>query len=143
MRSANEFFEAYHKARWNMTGTWQEKMQAERKMFEEWYKEAEVGDKMHIQHWSDVSPCTVIKRTATTITVRTDKGELDPAWKPEFVTGGFSAHCTNNNEQEWIIEDDPNGAVETFRWHKRENCFMNRSGEKLFPGWMKFYDYNF
>lgn len=143
MRNAQEFFKAYHEARWNLAGTWQERMEAEQKMFADWYNEAAVGDKMHIQHWSDVSPCTVIKRTATTITVRIDKAELDPAWKPMWVEGGFSAICTNNNEQEWIITEDPNGATETFRWHKRENCFMNRAGEKLLPGWAKKYDYNF
>lgn len=143
MRNTQEFFKAYNEARMNLTGTWQERMEAERKMFADWYNEAAVGDRMHIQHWSDVSPCTVIKRTATTITVRVDKAELDPTWKPEFVIGGFSAHCTNNNEQRWNIEEDPNGEVETFRWHKRDNCFMNHSGEKLLPGWVKYYDYNF
>ena len=142
-RTAKEFFEQYHTERWNLEGTYDERRKAELKMFEDWYKEMEVGDHCHIKHWSDVSPCTVIKRTKSTITVRYDKAERDPNWKPEWIVGGFSAHCTNNEDQEWIISEDPDGRVETFRWRKTRNCFMNTAEEKLFPEWMKFYDYNF
>lgn len=133
----------YHKARWELTGTYEERRAAEAKMFADWYNEMDVNEHAHIQHYSDVSPCTVVKRTKTTITVRYDKAERDPNWKPEWVVGGFAAHCLNNDEQRWIIEEDPAGEVETFRWHKRDNCFMNTSGEKLLPGWAKHYDYNF
>ena len=143
MRSIEEFFDMYHKARWELTGTYEERRAAEMKMFADWYNEMDVNEHAHIQHYSDVSPCTVVKRTKTTITVRYDKAELDPSWQPEFIIGGFSAHCVNNDEQRWTIEEDPNGETETFRWHKKDNCFMNKSGEKLLPGWMKKYDYNF
>ena len=114
-------------------------------MFKDWFDEMEVGDHAHIQMWSDIEPCTVIKRTKTTITVRHDKATRKESWKPEFIPGGFAGHCVNNDDQEdaWNIEEDPNGEVEIFRWHKRSNCYMNTSGEKLYPEWAKKYDYNF
>lgn len=143
MRTSKEFFDMYHKERWNLTGTYEERQAAERKMFADWYNEMDVGEHAHICHYSDVSPCTVIKRTKTTITVRYDKATRDPDWKPEWIVGGFSAHCTNNDEQRWIIEEDPNGKTDIFRWHKNANCFKNTCGEKLFPEWAKHYDYNF
>ena len=140
-RTSKEFFEQYHTARWNFTGTYDERVEKEHQMFMDWWNELEVGDHAHIQHYSDVSPVTVIKRTAKTITVRYDKAESDPNWKPEFEVGGFSAHCTNNDEQKWIITEDPNGRTDTFRLRK---CgWRNSADEKLFPEWAKHYDYNF
>lgn len=111
----------------------------------EWYQEMEVGDHAHICHWTDVSPCTVIKRTPTSITVRYDKATRKETWKPEFVTGGFSAVCLNNADQDdaWDIEEDENGRIEVFRWSKKYNRFRNKSGERVYPEWKKFYDYNF
>lgn len=143
MRSTEEFFETYREKLRNFEGSFEERLRYEAFLFEEWYKEAQVGDRMHILHWSDITPCTVIGRTRATITVRMDKGTLDPNWKPEFEIGGFAAHCTNNDEQVWIIEEDPDGYVETFRWHKNSNCFENKSGEKVLPEWGMKYDYNF
>ena len=142
-RTSKEFFEYYHNARRNLKGTYAEREAAKAKMFEEWFRELEVGDHAHICHYSDISPVTIVKKTAQSMTVRFDKAERDPNWKPEFVIGGFSAHCTNNDEQKWLIEEDPNGRTEVFRWHKRTNHFENGCGEKLLPGWMKHYDYNF
>lgn len=112
------------------------------KAMTDWYNELEVGDKAHIKTYTDISPCTVIKRTAKSITVRVDKAVLDPTWKPEFIPGGFSAHCVNNNEQRWIITDDPNGEIEVFRFHKNVG-WVATNGLTLYPKWMKFYDYNF
>lgn len=142
-RTAKEFFEFYHKERWNLKGTYEERQEAEAKMFADWYHEMEVGDHAHVTMWSDVYPVTIIKKTATTLTVRNDKAHLDPNWKPEFIIGGFSAHCTNNDNQQWIIEEDPDGCIEVFRWSKRLNCYKDTSDCKLFPEWAKHYDYNF
>lgn len=103
----------------------------------------EAGDHAHICHWSDVSPVTIIKKTATTLTVRYDKATKDETWKPEWVIGGFSAICTNIEDQKWNIEEDENGRTEIFRWSEKFGCYKNRSGEKLLPHWDKYYDYNF
>lgn len=138
-RTSKEFWKWYHEERWNVPLA--ERDEWEYNAYMEWLNELEVGDHAHICHWSDVSPVTVIKRTAKTITVRYDKATRDPEWKPEFEVGGFSAHCTNNDEQKWIIEEDPNGRTDTFRL--RKVGWRNAADEKLYPGWMKRYDYNF
>jgi len=140
-RTTEQFYKEYYEKKAHLS--WREWDDVERKMRDEWYHEMDVGDHAHICHYSDVSPVTVIKKTATTLTVRMDKATRDESWKPEWVVGGFSAHCTNIDEQKWIIEEDENGSVEVFRWSKRYNQYRNTSGEKLFPEWRKYYDYNF
>lgn len=125
--------------------SWDERQNIEREKWAEWINELEVGDHAHINHYTDITPCTVIKRTRTTITVRHDDGELDGNWKPEIIQGGFVGHCVNNREQmdHYIIHENPNGYVETFRWSKKYNKFRNASGESCYPEWAMFYDYNF
>lgn len=140
-RTSREFWDWYHEEKWNIDFRNGQRDAWEHNAKMEWWNELEVGDRAHICHWSDVTPVTVIKRTAKTITVRHDKGTLDPNWKPEFVVGGFCAHCTNNDEQKWIIEEDPNGRVETFRL--RNVGWRNSADEKLYPEWAMKYDYNF
>lgn len=142
-RTSKEFWEEYFSIN-NNASTWQEKEEKQTQLRKEYYNEMEVGDHCHVCHWSDISPVTVVKRTAKTITVRFDKARLSPDWQPKFIIGGFSAHCTNNEEQEWIIEEDPSSIhTEVFRWSEVYNKFRNKSGESLFPGWLKHYDYNF
>ena len=143
MRTAKEFFDTYYYNRNHFNGSYDECRKYELQMFSDWYHEMDVGDKAHVRMWSDEYPVTIIKKTATTLTVRRDKAVLDPNWKPEFVLGGFSAHCTNNDEQKWIISDDPDGDVEVFRWSKCMNCFKDNCNCKLLPGWTKVHDYNF
>jgi len=111
----------------------------------EWLNSMEVGDKAHIQHYSDVTPCTIIKKTKTTFTVRCDKAVKTDKWGPKWVVGGFSAHCKNNEDQDdwWECIDDPNGHTEVFRWSRVYNAFRNTDGEKLYPGWRYYHDYNF
>ena len=140
-RSKEQFFNELYNARRNVS--WREREELDCKMFSDWYHEMEVGDHCHICHWSDVTPCTIIAKTPTTLTVRHDKATRDENWKPEWDIGGFSAHCTNIDEQKWNIEEDEDGTVEVFRWSKRYNQYRNTCGEKLFPEWKKFYDYNF
>ena len=142
-RTAKEFFDFYHEARWNIEGTWEEREEAERKMFADWYHEMEVGDHAHVVMYTDVYPVTIIRKTATMLVVRCDKATLDPDWKPEIIPGGFVGHCVNNDEQVWNIEEDPEGCIETFRWSKRYNAYRDAAGCKLLPGWVKKYDYNF
>ena len=141
-RTSKEFFDEYYKVR-NNTSSYEEAEAVREQMFYDWYHEMEVGDHAHVTLWSDVEPVTIIAKTKTTLTVRYDKAERDPNWKPEWIVGGFSAHCTNNDDQQWIISEDPNGNTEVFRWSKRLNCYKNTGGCKLHPYWAKHYDYNF
>lgn len=116
--------------------------QVESDMYADWLNEMSIGDHCHVVLWTDIKPCTVIKRTKSTITIRYDTAVLDPTWKPEFDIGGFCAHCSNNDEQRWNISEDVNGVVEVFRKHKN-GMWYNLSDCRLYPEWYCFYDYNF
>lgn len=111
----------------------------------DWLQSLQVGDHAHVCMYSDIEPCTVIKRTASTITVRYDDAKLNGKWKPNMIVGGFCAHCDNQNEQfdGWDIVENLDGRTETFRWSKKYQKWLNTCGEKLRPEWKKFYDYNF
>lgn len=140
-RTSREFWDWFYEERWNIP--WQNDQRAiwENEQMLKWFDELEVGDHAHVCHYSDISPVTVVARTPKTITVRFDKAERDESWKPEWVAGGFSAICTNIDKQRWNITEDPNGKVEVFRM--RKVGWRNRSDEKLYPEWKKYYDYNF
>lgn len=105
----------------------------------------EVGDGVTLYLWSDAHACTVIAKTAKTITVQRDKAILSPDFKPKWVPGGFSAVCVNSHEQQWIYERDPNGAICRCWWSEKHGCY--RTGEKgcviVRPGRNEHYDFNF
>ena len=138
----NRWFDEWHETGTKPTWDYEAERDA---IYTEWLMSMEVGDHAHICHWSDVTPCTVIRKTATTLTVRHDKARKSYKWNPQWEVGGFSAICTNNNDQKdwWIIEEDPDGYVETFRYRKSRNRYMNKCDERLYPDWDNYYDYNF
>lgn len=107
--------------------------------------------------YSDVKPFEVIKKKSKTILIiRAMKVKPDPDYKPEFVLGGFSAHCTNNGGQKWIIESDENAKefeirLKKKRYHKYVN-FDTRQELRMYGKYgdyieadkpIYFYDYNF
>lgn len=104
---------------------------------------AKVGEGATICLWSDREACTIIKVTKSTITVRRDKATLDPEFKPEFIPGGFCAHCTNQYEQTYSYEPDPDGAVHTFYWSRKFGTYGTPGHLRLIRGRHEFYDYNF
>ena len=59
----------------------------------------QVGDGVTVNLWSDRYAATVIKVTKSTATVRRDKATLNPDFKPEWIPGGFAAHCTNRTSR--------------------------------------------
>lgn len=94
--------------------------------------------------YSDVQPFEVVRRVSEKIVeVRPMKAERDPTWKPEFVKGGFAAHCTNQSEQRWIITPDEDAY--TIRLHKRKDGYFYHKGTRfsLEEKPRRFYDYNF
>ncbi len=141
MKMTREQFKAELEKTYDING-WLARQEAQDKLFREYNSSLEVGDHGSVKLYTDSNPCTVIKRTKTTVTVRFDKAERDPNWKPEWVAGGFSAICLNDNDQRWIIEEDENGTTERFYWSDKENCFVH-NGCRLTPGWYKYYDFNF
>lgn len=103
----------------------------------------EVGDGVTVNLYTDRHAATVIKKTATTVTVRRDKAILDPNFKPEWVVGGFAGHCTNQEEQSYTYEEDPEGCVYTFRWSNKYGRYGQPNDLTLSKGRHEFYDYNF
>lgn len=95
--------------------------------------------------YTDVYPYEVISVSpgGKQITVRAMKFERDPSWKPEFHAGGFVAHCSNQNEQRWLIESDPEG--HTMKAHKRADGYYHSAlgKHRIDEQPHVFYDYNF
>lgn len=108
-------------------------------------REIQVGDGATYCLWSDRYACTVVARTAKTLTLRRDKAKLKDSWKPEFVVGGFSAHCTNNEEQEWEYEPDPDGELFKAHWSEKRGGWQSGSDGSciVIRGRHEYYDYNF
>ena len=104
---------------------------------------AKVGDGATVNFYTDRNAGTIVKVTKCSITVRRDKAIIDPNFKPQFVVGGFSAHCTNNNEQSYTYEPDENGELTTVRWSKKFNRYGTPDNITLSKGRHEFYDYNF
>lgn len=106
------------------------------------HEEIKVGDGVTLRLYSDAEAYTVIKRTASTITVQRDKATLDPNFKPEWVAGGFAGHCTNQNDQTYTYERNEKGDIKTLRFSKKFGRFMYLE-KAILLGRHEFYDYNF
>lgn len=102
-----------------------------------------VGDGATINLYSDRHAGTIVKVTKQTVTVRRDKATLVPSFKPEFIPGGFSAYCTNQDEQEWTYEPNENGELVTVHWSSKYNQYGRPGNLTLSKGRHEFYDYNF
>lgn len=108
-------------------------------------RELEVGDGVTMHLWSDAHACTIIGRTAKTLTIQRDKAIRDPAFKPEWVPGGFSAICTNSEKQSWTYERDPDGEIIRCHWSEKDGCWRAGSDGsiRIGRGRHEHYDYNF
>jgi hypothetical protein len=95
--------------------------------------------------YSDIEPFEVVRVvSAKCLEVREMKAELDPAWKPEWVVGGFAGRCINQSSQKWVVASDVDGRVQRIRLQKSGD-WKAPSGERFTLSGMpiKFYDYNF
>ncbi len=95
--------------------------------------------------YSDVNPYEVVRQISDkTIEIRAMNAERDPEYKPEFVVGGFSAMCLNQQEQKWIISSKPDARVIRIRLRK-DGRWYDAHGDRYTLGVrpIKFYDYNF
>ncbi|MGN0768147.1 MAG: hypothetical protein ACI4M8_02215 [Christensenellales bacterium] len=124
------------------TCDYNKKQEQERPIRAEFYQGLEVGDGVTYHLYSDSHACTIIKRTAKTITIQQDTAILSPDFKPEWVVGGFAGHCTNQDEQTYTYERNPKGQILTARWSDKYGAFMYL-GKKITAGRKEFYDYNF
>lgn len=114
-------------------------------IYRELNREIEVGEGVTYCLWSDKHACTVIARTRCTLTIQRDKAILDPNFKPEWIPGGFAGHCTNQDEQSYTYERDPNGQIYKCRWSEKNGRFQTGSDGsiRIARGRHEFYDYNF
>jgi len=82
--------------------------------------------------------------TEKTIEVRRMNATRDKSVELEFHVGGFSAHCSNQNDQKWTFESDESNPVIRIRKLKYGPYYTN-SGTKfrLDETPCEFYDYNF
>jgi hypothetical protein len=101
------------------------------------------GDGVTICHFSDRTACTVVRVGASgkTIWLQEDTATLD-GWKPEILPGGFSGHCTNNAEQRYAYQPNPNGAIHRASLRK-DGTWRTTNRERVSPGRSQFHDYNF
>ena len=91
--------------------------------------------------YSDSTPFEVIAKTAKTVTVREMSAIDDGTFKPVFHVGGFSANCSNQSEQSYIMESDEQGATDVLRFTKKG--WMGKFGKYSIGFARKFHDYNF
>ena len=108
-------------------------------------REIEVGDGVTYCLYSDKHACTVIKRTAKTLTIQRDRAIRDPNFKPEYIPGGFAAHCTNNEAQSYTYERNPNGEIFTCHWSEKRGRFQcgEDGSVRIIRGRHEFYDFNY
>lgn len=93
--------------------------------------------------WNRVNEIFPTDYAKNSVTVRRDKATLNPDFKPEWIPGGFAAHCTNQEEQSYTYEPDESGTVYTFRWSNKYQRYGQPGNLSLSKGRHEFYDYNF
>ena len=98
-----------------------------------------VGDGCFQCGWSDCLSYTIIEVKGYTALIQRDKATL--ITKPEFVVGGFSAHCINQESLKYDIQPDPEGYIITIKASpsgKHKGEFIGFG-----TGHYEKYDYNF
>lgn len=103
----------------------------------------QAGDGVTVNLWSDRHAATVIRVTKKTVTCRRDTAVLSPDFKPDWIVGGFAAHCTNQDEQSYSYKPDENGEEYTFYWSEKYQRYGQPGKLFLTKGRHEFYDYNF
>lgn len=93
---------------------------------------------------SDIRPYEIVKRISDkTIEIREMKAERDQSVQMHFHVGGFMAHCSNQNEQKWVITSDDTNPVIRCRIQKDGTWKSAYGKHRLSDTPRKFYDYNF
>lgn len=123
-------------------------------MFDIDYRSAifKVGDGVSMHGYTDSEAGTVVEvsKSGKKVKVRQNKAIISPDFKPAFDIGGFSAHCSNQQEQHYTYEEDNEGSVSEYSlrkwrgikvWTRVNGTPDGRSS--LSHGRRKFYDYNF
>ena len=108
----------------------------------------QVGDGATYRTHSDRHAGTIIEASEKKIVWQIDIATLDPSFKPNVVSGGFAGHCTNQDEQSYTYERNPEGYTMVFTLRKNgvwklKGVGMNEPGCVLTEGRNQFHDYNY
>lgn len=94
--------------------------------------------------WSQTYPFEIVKVISpTTLEIRAMDHERDPNWVPEFIPGGFAAHCTNQHAQTWFYKSNLNARPIRIRLNKKGQWVHKGRRFNLADAPKYFYDYNF
>ena len=115
-----------------------------------------IGDGVSVSVWTDVGAYTIIKKTRTTMTLRSDSAKLVNRDELRFAVGGFMAHCENQEDQRYEYTPNPNGCevkITLRRWAddegnerrkwKRAGTGSFQQGGNAYAGRRAFRDFNF
>ena len=95
--------------------------------------------------YSDVEPYEVVKVISNqTVEIRAMDTE-QTVFPKQFHIGGFSAHCSDNRNQDYKYISNPDNPVYRIRWSKANRNWYSAGGNKHLMEKLpsKFYDYNF
>lgn len=94
--------------------------------------------------YSDIVPFEVVRVISNkTIEIREMNANLVEGWKPEMIVGGFSAHCVNNNTQEYTYSTREGSPIVRARLQKSGKWKSIHGEHRLSDEPKRFYDYNF
>jgi len=104
-------------------------------------KNLPAGEYVTEHGYSQSYPWVVTKKTAKTMTIAEVKVKNDPEWKPEMHSGGFAAHCSNQNRQTWLYDGINEDNTRTIRMTKKgwSRYTVRYTVDRAYY----FYDYNF
>jgi hypothetical protein len=96
-------------------------------------------------YYTDAHAYTIIKisKSGRKITMQRDTATLMNGKKLEFAVGGFAAHCSNQECQEYKYEANPNGVVVEARLTKMGWKTKGGAERVIIGSRSEFYDYNF
>ena len=95
--------------------------------------------------YSDVTPWEVISViSGKTIEIRPMDSVRDPEWKAEWHVGGFAGHCSNQEDQKWIITSSEDYKTTRIRLNSKGQ-WKDKHGQRfvLADAPRRFYDFNF
>lgn len=94
--------------------------------------------------YSDVTPFEVVRKVSEqTLEIREMDAKRDESVELEFHVGGYSAHCSNQRAQKWIITSNNENRVVRIRAGKTGWKDAHGNRFKLADAPVHFYDYNF
>ncbi len=102
-----------------------------------------VGDGVTVNLYTDKYAATIVKVTAKTITVQRDTATLDQGFVPNIIPGGFAGHCTNQDEQTYSYESNPDGEIWKCQWSEKHQHYFAKGKFLISKGRHEFYDYNY